>query len=198
MFRFLGIYFVVFILTLFPVTTFADTADVMVTIDVFECSDGVDNDSDGLIDYPNDAGCESGSDDNEEDPVVENTEERSIISSGYILIDLSDDSSDQDNLDIPINIINNVFADNLGEGISNIINNVVGDEDGVVGRPAVDVSLFDIVAQPGQRIVQQHWPGSTSATYLFIIGMWLSAALAAFFVKLPSIISFILNVLFKK
>ncbi len=32
------------------------------------CSDGVDNDGDGLVDYPNDPGCSSASDDDERDP----------------------------------------------------------------------------------------------------------------------------------
>jgi len=35
----------------------------------FQCSDGVDNDGDGLIDYPDDPGCSSFKDDDETDPV---------------------------------------------------------------------------------------------------------------------------------
>ncbi|MBD3309852.1 PKD domain-containing protein, partial [Candidatus Woesearchaeota archaeon] len=34
---------------------------------VYECSDGIDNDGDGYIDYPQDPGCESLTDDNETD-----------------------------------------------------------------------------------------------------------------------------------
>ncbi|MBI5697630.1 MAG: hypothetical protein HZC29_03880, partial [Thaumarchaeota archaeon] len=35
-----------------------------------QCSDGIDNDKDGLIDYPNDPGCENALDQDEKDPVV--------------------------------------------------------------------------------------------------------------------------------
>ncbi|MFH1589530.1 MAG: hypothetical protein ABIB43_03115 [archaeon] len=38
---------------------------------IYECSDGIDNDNDGLIDYPNDPGCESTEDDDEyNDPII--------------------------------------------------------------------------------------------------------------------------------
>ena len=36
-----------------------------------QCSDSLDNDSDGLIDYPMDPGCDSPSDDDETDPVIQ-------------------------------------------------------------------------------------------------------------------------------
>lgn len=35
---------------------------------VYQCSDGIDNDQDSLIDYPNDPGCESTTDNDETDP----------------------------------------------------------------------------------------------------------------------------------
>ncbi len=50
----------------FPVR--AETSNVSVTVLVTECSDSVDNDSDGEIDYPNDPGCSSYADDDETDP----------------------------------------------------------------------------------------------------------------------------------
>ena len=37
---------------------------------VAACSDQIDNDGDGLIDYPNDPGCDSATDNNETDPVL--------------------------------------------------------------------------------------------------------------------------------
>ncbi|PIS39075.1 MAG: hypothetical protein COT34_00345 [Candidatus Nealsonbacteria bacterium CG08_land_8_20_14_0_20_43_11] len=37
---------------------------------VYQCSDNIDNDQDGQIDYPNDPGCESLADDDEADPVA--------------------------------------------------------------------------------------------------------------------------------
>ncbi len=54
-----------------------------VTTSTSECSDGVDNDSDGLVDYPNDPGCTSSSD-NSESNVVNTTKYQtySINSSG--------------------------------------------------------------------------------------------------------------------
>lgn len=38
-----------------------------------ECSDGVDNDGDGLIDFPDDPGCDSATDDDETDDVIQPT-----------------------------------------------------------------------------------------------------------------------------
>jgi hypothetical protein len=35
-----------------------------------QCSDGIDNDSDGKIDYPSDPGCENAIDNDETDPVI--------------------------------------------------------------------------------------------------------------------------------
>jgi hypothetical protein len=46
----------------------ADTATVSVEVVLYECSDGIDNDFDGQVDFPNDPGCESASDDDETDP----------------------------------------------------------------------------------------------------------------------------------
>ena len=40
---------------------------------VYACSDGVDNDGDGLVDYPADLGCTSSSDNDETDPVTSGT-----------------------------------------------------------------------------------------------------------------------------
>lgn len=60
---------VVVVLVLSPgQVIFADSASVSVTIAVTECSDGIDNDGDGLIDYPNDPDCDSLSDDDESSP----------------------------------------------------------------------------------------------------------------------------------
>ncbi len=48
----------------------ADTIDVSVKVMHFACSDGIDNDSDGLVDHPDDPGCADGSDNNEADPAT--------------------------------------------------------------------------------------------------------------------------------
>lgn len=51
---------VVVLLTLIIQTeTYAETAQVSVSVITAECSDGIDNDDDGEIDYPEDDGCES-------------------------------------------------------------------------------------------------------------------------------------------
>lgn len=47
--------------------TYADISSVSVSVVVTQCSDGIDNDNDSLIDYGNDTGCTSLSDDNETD-----------------------------------------------------------------------------------------------------------------------------------
>lgn len=46
----------------------ADSVSVSVTVSILECSDGLDNDSDTLVDYPNDPGCTSSLDNDETDP----------------------------------------------------------------------------------------------------------------------------------
>lgn len=68
--RVLGLCVVVATLSIFSVPAHADSINVSVTIAVLECSDGIDNDSDTLIDYPLDLGCESAVDDDETDPPV--------------------------------------------------------------------------------------------------------------------------------
>ncbi len=52
-----------------PVLVFSDTFDSNVSVTLYECYDGIDNDSDGLIDYPNDLGCTQYGDDDETDPI---------------------------------------------------------------------------------------------------------------------------------
>ncbi|MEZ4156400.1 MAG: hypothetical protein R3B52_00270 [Candidatus Paceibacterota bacterium] len=47
----------------------AATVSVSVTVAVFECSDGSDNDADGFTDYPSDADCDSATDDSEAPPL---------------------------------------------------------------------------------------------------------------------------------
>jgi beta-glucanase (GH16 family) len=47
------------------------------------CADGLDNDSDGLTDYPADPGCTSASDADETDPVTGGTEPAPIAGQGY-------------------------------------------------------------------------------------------------------------------
>ena len=48
----------------------ADTSNITVTVFVAQCTDGLDNDGDSLIDYPSDAGCSSTGDDDEVDPIL--------------------------------------------------------------------------------------------------------------------------------
>jgi hypothetical protein len=63
-------YTILFFLLLFFVPTldiFADTTNVSLEVTVLQCSDGLDNDGDTLIDYPNDTGCDSVIDDDETD-----------------------------------------------------------------------------------------------------------------------------------
>ncbi len=61
-----------------PPTSNGGTVGVPVT----QCSDGVDNDSDGLVDYPNDPGCASPNDDNEDNVAVPPTGNVINVSSG--------------------------------------------------------------------------------------------------------------------
>lgn len=56
------------ILLLFPSFLFSEQTSLTITIlGDTECIDGIDNDSDGLIDFPNDPGCSSFTDDDETD-----------------------------------------------------------------------------------------------------------------------------------
>ncbi len=50
-------------------TAFADDTTVTVEVVMRQCSDGIDNDGDALIDYPNDPDCDSPNDDSEGDGV---------------------------------------------------------------------------------------------------------------------------------
>lgn len=45
---------------------------------IYQCNDGIDNDGDGRIDYPNDPGCVSYNDDSEFNQVVTNTQPQAI------------------------------------------------------------------------------------------------------------------------
>src|SRR3989344_1253051 len=51
-------------------TAFSDNTSVSVSVVTPECNDGVDNDSDSLLDYPADTGCSSSLDNDETDPVI--------------------------------------------------------------------------------------------------------------------------------
>lgn len=61
----LSFFLVVFTLNFFSAN--AGNSSTSVTIVVAQCSDGIDNDGDGLIDYPVDPGCSSAIDDDETD-----------------------------------------------------------------------------------------------------------------------------------
>lgn len=68
-----------------------------------QCSDGIDNDGDGLIDHPDDPGCDSTSDNDETDPVATQCSD-GIDNDGDGLTDFPDDpgctdSSDDDETD---------------------------------------------------------------------------------------------------
>lgn len=45
---------------------------------VYQCNDGIDNDSDGRVDYPNDLGCFSYTDNDEYNQVIQNTQPQAI------------------------------------------------------------------------------------------------------------------------
>ena len=50
--------------------SYADNSGTSVTVDLLECNDTLDNDSDLLVDYPFDLGCTSLNDNDETDPPV--------------------------------------------------------------------------------------------------------------------------------
>lgn len=79
--------------------TYAETAQVSVSVITAECSDGIDNDGDGETDYPEDDGCESEIDYDETDtPDPECSD--SVDNDGDGNIDFPDDlgcDSDSDN-----------------------------------------------------------------------------------------------------
>ncbi len=61
-------------LTCYQSGAVASTDSVVVNIVIpVACSDGLDNDGDGKIDYPTDTGCASATDDSEADPVITDT-----------------------------------------------------------------------------------------------------------------------------
>ena len=83
---------------LMPIFVFADVSAVYLTVDVFECGDGLDNDGDSLTDYPDDPGCESALDDDETDPLAQCEDGVDNDSDGNIdyPADLGCDSADDD------------------------------------------------------------------------------------------------------
>jgi hypothetical protein len=66
--------------------------DILAVIDQPDCSDGLDDDLDGIIDFPLDPGCDSPSDDSEADPVL--ACDNSIDDDNDGLIDLNDPGCD--------------------------------------------------------------------------------------------------------
>ncbi|PIN86251.1 hypothetical protein COV19_05575 [Candidatus Woesearchaeota archaeon CG10_big_fil_rev_8_21_14_0_10_44_13] len=57
---------------------------------VYQCNDGVDNDGDSRIDYPNDPGCSDANDDNETDIVTQPQCSDGIDNDGDGLVDMAD------------------------------------------------------------------------------------------------------------
>ncbi len=79
-----------------------------------QCSDGIDNDNDGLIDYPEDPGCESPEDDNETDeavnqaPVFDPVDDITVNETEMVWFDVNATDPEGDNVDLT--------AENLPEG----------------------------------------------------------------------------------
>lgn len=55
---------------LWPLFSYADTSNISVTVFTAQCTDGIDNDGDSLIDNGSDPGCSSNGDDDETDAVL--------------------------------------------------------------------------------------------------------------------------------
>ena len=68
----------------------ADDITIQMTVEDTECTDGIDNDGDLLIDFPNDPGCDSTLDNNEVDVVLAACED-TIDNDGDSLIDYPQD-----------------------------------------------------------------------------------------------------------
>ena len=77
-------------IVLLPFVAHADFTEVQLIVRFFECNDGTDNDGDGKIDYPDDPGCDSTTDDDETDTVLAACED-SIDNDSDGLIDYPDD-----------------------------------------------------------------------------------------------------------
>lgn len=117
----------------------AETVDVSVSVQLFECSDGIDNDFDGLIDFPNDLGCTDGGDDDETNSQCND----SLDNDTDGLIDFPDDPGcnglqDDDETD-------SVFPSNSGGGVSSR-------PVGLVVPQATSV-VFTGLAHPGSHVV---------------------------------------------
>ena len=68
----------------------AEDIDVLITVEETECTDGIDNDADALIDFPNDPGCSSTLDNDETDPVFPQCSD-GVDNDGDTLIDFPAD-----------------------------------------------------------------------------------------------------------
>ena len=131
-----------------PVSTFADSVGVSVEVVIFECNDGLDNDTDGFTDYPDDPDCESASDNSEEAVIYACND--SLDNDGDGLVDYPNDpgcDSLSDNSEVNLPTQNNQSTNTGGGGGTS--------NKGPAGQDDQNTTTleFNGVAEPNSNIV---------------------------------------------
>jgi len=133
-----------------PVFTFADSVGVSVEVVIYECNDGLDNDTDGFTDYPDDPDCDSASDNSEE--VVIYACDDSLDNDGDGLVDYPSDpgcDSSTDDSEVNLPTQNNQNTNTGGGGGGGTSNK------GPSGQDSQDTTTleFNGIAEPNSNII---------------------------------------------
>ncbi|MBU0536327.1 MAG: hypothetical protein KKE20_05140, partial [Nanoarchaeota archaeon] len=153
----------------------AETAADSVMIIVSEssetplCSDGIDNDGDGLVDYPADPGCEDADDDNETDPVTLPECSDGLDNDGDGLVDYPADlgcenSGDDDETDSVVIPECDDGLDNDNDGLVDLDDpGCENENDDNETDPAVPPECSDGLDNDGDGLVDLADPGCVNA-----------------------------------
>lgn len=164
------------------------------------CSDGIDNDADGLIDYPLDSGCASANDPDERNAVEQIRCEISgtcLIDSGEeVLVDTGDIENTDTNTDTKID--NNTGINSSANGGGSTPGHSSGGSGGIFGAPSSSFgsnNIFSILipATIEKFITDQSQPIVGTVSSLDMLGLLgLGAGMLAFppFAQLPLLLLF--------
>lgn len=167
----------ILLVLILPVLSFADTSSTTVAVFIAECTDGIDNDGDAIIDYPLDAGCTGYGDDDETDPSFLCSD--GLDNDGDALIDFPSDpgcdsATDQTENNIPTSAANPASYGGTVTGLIQLFRPVLAP---VVTLPPAQVSAPDtatpvqtpdgpipVHTPPARRVVGPLAPASGTST----------------------------------
>lgn len=137
-----------------------------------ECVDGIDNDNNGIIDYPADGGCESILDDNEATVSINGNSGKGR---GRIVNVIIHPVSDSETL-FPVNIVNapvETITQQVFNNLKNLFQSLTSnkkDQNGglsekVASKAENNPALFDVISSPDQS-----QKSSESRNVIFVLG----------------------------